>query len=328
MRQPTCSKSADSSRCPACQGVLPASEPRVAIANVQQAVLLPPRYAASQSMLGAVQASQAVPRHAPIYGDQSSAPRASFLQALDSVRPASEVTHCKGPRAAAEPQKGVPVRTQAESRFNHVAVFSFDMSAFEVSNNAPIANDDDDVAEDHAPPRPCPGAFGEHAERQITVDGDAPESHQLLAGSQQRYCDACKVAVSGDLNWQQHIEGEKHLRLMNHVAGFAMLRGSEQHNCKVCNVLVSGNDNWRIHIEGEKHLRKQLAAAVSAPCPSHGVILSQALNLIRQSPPGAQYVLRLMLYRDQWRSQCRAARHGRRAHAENGPTSSPLRRLQ
>ena len=237
----------------------------------------------------AVQGSQAVPRHAPIYGDQSSAPRASFLQALDSVRPASEVPTARGRGAAAEPQKRPREDSSGES-VQPRGCFSFDMSAFEVSNNAPIANDDDDVAEDHAPPRPCPGADSENMRKGITVDGDAPESHQLLAGSQQRYCDACKVAVSGDLNWQQHIEGDKHLRLMDHAAGFAMLRGSEQHNCKVCNVLVSGDDNWRIHIEGVQHLRKQLAAAGSAPCRSHGAILSQALNLIRQSPPGAQYV--------------------------------------
>ena len=266
-----------------------------------------------------------VPHHVQVLCEPS--PLCKSVGALaPTTRPASDV-----PAAASRvPCHGVAVHTtpkaQTQKRPREESVqpcgcFSFDMSAFELSNNAPIANDDDDVAEDHAPPRPCPGAFGERAE-------NAPQSHQLIGGSQQRYCDACKVAVSGDSNWQQHIEGEKHLRLMNHVAGFAMLRGSEQHNCKVCNVLVSGNDNWRIHIEGEKHLRKQLAAAVSAPCPSHGVILSQALNLIRQSPPGAQYVLRLMLYRDQWRSQCRAARHGRRAHAENGPTSSPLRRLQ
>lgn len=71
-----------------------------------------------------------------------------------------------------------------------------------------------------------------------------------------RVCYVCGgVHLYGDISWQKHIQGKRHLRLLQGAPEIQHTK--DAFTCTVCGgVQLLGEENWKKHVQGRKHLRR------------------------------------------------------------------------
>ena len=68
-------------------------------------------------------------------------------------------------------------------------------------------------------------------------------------------CDVCNVDMSGQIQYDMHMQGSKHLK--------KLAQNPSQFHCDVCNVSCTGKEAYNMHLVGKQHKKKLSSTAMA-----------------------------------------------------------------